>query len=68
MVDEKLNEAYYQPDQLWTGGNAIRELHKITPIPKKDVRPLLAKQELRKVHIPPPNEINHPHNVYIKRC
>ena len=61
MAHEKLNEAYYQPDHLWTGGKEIRELHKITSTPKKDVKPWLAKQALWQVHIPPPNEINHPH-------
>ena len=61
MTDEKLNEAYYQPDQLWTDGMAIRELHKITSIPKKDVKPWLAKQALWQFHIPPPKKINHPH-------
>ena len=61
MTDEKLNEAYYQPDQLWTDGKAIRELHKTTSIPKRDVKPWLAKQALWQVHIPPPKEINHPH-------
>ena len=28
--EEKLYQAYYQPDRLWTGGKAIKELHKIT--------------------------------------
>ena len=32
----------------------------MTPIPKKDVKPWLAKQALRHVHVPPPKEINHP--------
>ena len=27
--EEKLYGAYYQPDRLWTGGKAIKELHKI---------------------------------------
>ena len=61
MTDEKLSEAYYQSDNLRTGGKAIRGLHKITSIPKKDIRPWLAKQAHWQVHIPPPNEINHPH-------
>ena len=34
MTDEKLNEAYYQLDHLWGGGKTIREMHKITSIPK----------------------------------
>ena len=46
MSDKKRDGAYYQPDHLWTGGKAIRELHKITPLPKKDVKPWLAKEAL----------------------
>ena len=33
--EEKLYQAYYEPDRLWTGGKAIKELHKITSISKK---------------------------------
>ena len=43
---EKLYQAYYDPDQLWTGGKAIKELHKITSISKKDIKPWLPKQAL----------------------
>ena len=40
----KLNEAYDQPDHLWSGGKAISDLHKITFTLKKDVKkPWLAK-------------------------
>ena len=34
-VEEKLYQAYYEPDRLWTGGKAIKELHKITSMPIK---------------------------------
>ena len=62
MIDEeKLYQAYYEPDRLWTGGNAIKELHKITSMPKKDIKSWLAKQVLWQVHIPPPKKIHHPH-------
>ena len=62
MTDkEKLYQAYYQPDRLWTGGKAIKELHKITSMLRKDIRSRLEKQALWQVHIPPPKEINHPH-------
>ena len=27
--EEKLYQAYYQPDCLWTGGKAIKELYKL---------------------------------------
>ena len=62
MTDkEKLYQAYYEPDRLWTGGKAIKELHKITSMSKKDIKSWLAKQALWQVHIPPPKEIHHPH-------
>ena len=62
MTDEKkLYGVCYQPDRLWTGGKAIKELHKITSMSRKDIKSWLAKQALWQVHIPPPKEINHPH-------
>ena len=59
--EEKLYQVYYQPDQLWTGGKAIKELHKITSMSKEDIRSWLAKQALWQVHIRPPKKIDHPH-------
>ena len=62
MTDkEKLYQAYYEPDRLWTGGKAIKELHKNTSRQKKNIKSWLAKQALWQVHIPPPKEINHSH-------
>ena len=62
MIDEdKLYQAYYEPDSLWTGGKAIKEPHKITSMSKKDIKSWLAKQALWQAHIPPPKEIHHPH-------
>ena len=62
MTDqEKLYQAYYPPDRLWTGAKAIRELYKITSMSWKDIGSWLAKQALWQLHIPPPQEINHPH-------
>ena len=43
MTEEELNKAYYQPYHLCVDSNAIKEFHKITFIPKKDVKPCLAK-------------------------
>ena len=59
--EEKLYQAYYLPDRLWTGGKAIKELHKITSMSRKDIRSWLATQALWQVHILPPEEIHHPH-------
>ena len=52
--EEKLYGAYYQPDRLWTGCKAIKELHKIMSMLRKDIKSWLAKQALWQVHIPPP--------------
>ena len=60
-MEEKPYGAYYQLYCLCTGGKAIKELHKITSMPKKDIKSWLAKQALWQVHIPPPKEIHHPH-------
>ena len=62
MTDkDKLYQAYYQADCLWTGNKTIKELHKVTSMSKKDIKSWLAKQALWQVQIPPPKEINHPH-------
>ena len=52
MTEEELNKAYYQSYHLCVDSNAIKEFHKITFIPKKDVKPCLAKQALWQVHTP----------------
>ena len=44
--EEKLYKAYLEPDRLWTGGKAIKELHKLTSTSKKDIKSWLAKQAL----------------------
>ena len=59
--EEKLYQAYYEPERLWAGVKAIKELHKITLMSKKDIKSWLAKQVLWQVHIPPPKEMHHPH-------
>ena len=59
--EERLYEAYYQPIRFWTGGKAIKELHKVTSMPRKDIKSWLAKQAPWQVHIPLLEEIYHPH-------
>ena len=44
--EEKIYQAYYQPDHLWTGRKAMKELHKIKSMSKKDIKSWLAKQAL----------------------
>ena len=59
--EEKLYQAYYEPDLLWSGGKTIKELHKIPSMSKKDIKSWLAKQAFWKVHMRPPKDIHHPH-------
>ena len=61
MRYDKLSEAYYQLNHLWNDGKAVKELHEITCIPRKDIKSWLAKQALWEVHILHPKEINYPH-------
>ena len=64
--EEKLYQAYYQRNRLWTGGKAIKELHKIMSMSEKDIKSWLAKQALWQVQIPPAKEIDHPHHDVTK--
>ena len=57
----KLYQAYSQPERLWTGGKAIKELHKITSMSRKDIRSWLVKQALWQVHKPHPKEVHNSH-------
>ena len=56
-----ISQAYYQSDRLWTSNKAVKELHKITSVSKKDNKSWLAKQNLWQVHVPPPKEMHHPY-------
>ena len=44
--EEKLYQAYCQPDCFWAGGKVIKELHEIMTMSRKDIRSWLAKQAL----------------------
>ena len=41
--EEKLYQAYYEPDHLRADGKAIKKLHKITSMSKKDIKSWLGK-------------------------
>ena len=36
--EKKLYQAYYKPDRIWTGGKAVKELHKNASMSKKDIK------------------------------
>ena len=64
--EEKLYGRYYQPDQLLTGGKAIKRLHKVTSTSKKDIKFWLAKQALNPHYdVTKPNNLLYmPHNLF----
>ena len=41
--EEKPYQVYYQPDRLWTGRKAIKELHKNTSMSKKRHQVMVSK-------------------------
>ena len=41
--EEKLYQTYYQPDHLWTGGKAIKELHKIKSMSRTKYQIMVSK-------------------------
>ena len=59
--EEKQYQVYNQPERIWMGRKAIKELHKRTSMSKKGIKSWLAKQSYWQVYIPPPKKINHPH-------
>ena len=59
--EEKLYQAYYEPDCLWTGVKAIKELHKITSMSEKRYSIMVSKTSPFASLYTPPKEIHHPH-------
>ena len=58
--EEKLYQAYYQLDRLWTGGKAIKGLYKVTSTSKTDIKSILTKRAIWQVHIP--HTLSPPHS------
>ena len=59
--EEIFIDIFYQPENLWIGNKAIRELQKQLKnkkLTRKKVKEFLAKQSLWQVHIPLPKSIN----------
>ena len=58
----QLREIYYQPDHLWKGRTAIKELkNRTSGISRKFIKEWIAKQALWQVHLPRPKKIQYPH-------
>ena len=58
----QLRDLYYQPENLWVGRKAIKELKsKTSGISRKFIQSWLARQALWQVHLPRPKKIQYPH-------
>jgi len=60
-MSEKLQEIYYQTENLWTGRKAIKLLQTESGEPSKIVKTWLSKQALWQVHLPKPKKIDYAH-------
>ena len=54
-----LGDLYYQPENLWVGSRAIKELKQRTKV--KGIRQWLARQALWQVHLTAPKRVYYPH-------
>ena len=68
MSNSKLLEIYYQPQRLWKGQKAVKNLRslsklkKVHELPKpKQIKGWLSKQVFWQVHLPAPKHIQRPH-------
>ena len=65
-MEEKLSKLYYQPNHLWTGENAIKQLRQQLKVSRKVALQWFAKQAIFQIHLPAPKEVIHPHyQVYV---
>ena len=56
-----MESIYYQPDHLWKGKKAIKELVTLSKEKPKVVKKWLSKQAFWQVHSPPPKRVDRPH-------
>lgn len=57
----QLEEIYYQPQHLWKGQKAIKNLKNLSKLKPKQIKQWLSKQAFWQVHLPGPKHIQRPH-------
>ena len=55
---EELSDVYDQPNHLWRGSRAVSKLHKVTRIPRKEVKQWFAKKTRWQVHLPVQKQVS----------
>ena len=56
-----MDKIYYQPNLLWKGQKAIKELKELSKEKPKVIKQWLSKQAFWQVHLPPPKRVDRPH-------
>ena len=57
----KMDKIYYQPNHLWKGQKAVKELKELSGEKPKAVKQWLSRQAFWQVHLPAPKSIDRPH-------
>ena len=61
-VTLKMDKIYYQPNHLWKGKKAVKELRKYSKEKPKVIKQWLSRQAFWQVHLPAPAHIDRPHS------
>ena len=61
MSSSKLREIYYQPQHLWKGQKAVKNLRDLSSLKPKVIKQWLSKQAFWQVHLPAPKHVERPH-------
>ena len=56
-----MDKIYYQPNHLWKGQKAVKNLKELSREKLKAVKQWLSRQAIWKVHLPAPKQVDRPH-------
>ena len=56
-----MDRLYYQPNHLWKGKKAVKNLAEYSKEKPKVIKQWLSRQAFWQVHLPAPKSINRPH-------
>ena len=56
-----MDKIYYQPNHLWKGKKAIKELREFSGEKPKVIKQWLSQQAFWQVHLPAPKRVDRPH-------
>ena len=56
-----MDKVYYQPNHLWKGQKAVKQLREISGEKPKAVKQWLSRKAFSQVHLPAPKRVDRPH-------